>query len=182
MKEGKWVKSKLTGLELKDKTLGIVGLGLVGSIVARIASAIGMSILFFDPYVSGVHAKNLGVKRVDINTLLKNSDIITLYVSLTSYTRHMIGRRELDIMKKSAILINTSRGAVIDEKALTEALMSGKISGAGLDVYSSEPPKDLSLIKLQNVVCTPHIGSETYETKKRTSSLLSKKIIEAFNK
>jgi len=94
----------------------------------------------------------------------------------------MIGRRELDIMKKSAILINTSRGAVIDEKALTEALMSGKISGAGLDVYSSEPPKDLSLIKLQNVVCTPHIGSETYETKKRISSLLSKKIIGAFNK
>jgi len=182
MKEGKWVKSKLTGFELKDKKLGIVGLGRVGSIVAQIASAIGMSILFFDPYVSDVYAKTLGVKRVDLNTLLKSSDVVTLHVPLTSETYHMIGRSELDIMKKSAILINTSRGAVIDEKALTDALISGKISGAGLDVYSSEPPKDLSLINLQNVVCTPHIGSETFETKKRIATLLSKKIIKVLNK
>ena len=182
MKEGKWIKSRLTGFELKGKTLGIVGLGRVGSIVARIASAIGMSILFYDPYVSDVYVNTLGVQRVDLYTLLKNSDVVTLHVPLTSETHHMIGRSELDIMKKSAILINTSRGAVIDEEALIEALMSGKILGAGLDVYSSEPPKDLPLIKLQNVVCTPHIGSETFETKKRIATLLSKKIIEILNK
>jgi D-3-phosphoglycerate dehydrogenase len=140
MKEGKWIKSKLTGLELKDKTLGIIGFGRVGSIVARIASAIGMSILFFDPYVSDEHAEKLGGKRADLETLLRYSDVVTLHVPLTSETFHMIGRSELNIMKKSAILINTSRGAVINERALVESLRSEEISGAGLDVYSNEPP------------------------------------------
>lgn len=178
MKEGKWIKSKLTGHELKDKTLGIIGFGRVGSKVAQIASAIGMLIVFFDPYVSDEYAKKLDVNRVDLATLLKYSDVVTLHVPLTSETYHMIGRNELNIMKKSAILINTSRGAVIDERALVESLRSGDILGAGLDVYSNEPPKDLELINLPNVICTPHIGSETLETKKRIATLLAEKVIE----
>ena len=178
MKEGKWIKSKLTGHELKDKTLGIIGFGRVGSKVAQIASAIGMLIVFFDPYVSDEYAKKLDVNRVDLATLLKYSDVVTLHVPLTSETYHMIGRNELTTMKKSAILINTSRGAVIDERALVESLKSGDILGAGLDVYSNEPPKDLELINLPNVICTPHIGSETLETKKRIATLLAEKVIE----
>ncbi len=178
MKEGKWIKSKLTGYELKDKTLGIIGFGRVGSKVAQIASAIGMSIVFFDPYVSDEYSKKLDVNRVDLATLLKYSDVVTLHVPLTSETYHMIGRNELTTMKKSAILINTSRGAVIDERALVESLSSGDILGAGLDVYSNEPPKNLELINLPNVICTPHIGSETLETKKRIATLLAEKVIE----
>ena len=182
MREGRWIKSKLVGHELKDKTLGIIGLGRVGSIVARIASAIGMSIVFFDPYVIDEYSEKLGVNRVSLETLLKDSDVVTLHVPLTSETFHMIGRSELNIMKKSAILINTSRGAVIDESALIEALKSGKIMGAGLDVYSNEPPTDLELINLPNVVCTPHIGSETLETKERIATLLAEKVIEILTK
>lgn len=178
MKEGKWIKSKLTGHELKDKTLGIIGFGRVGSKVAQIASAIGMSIVFFDPYVSDEYAKKLDVNRVDLATLLKYSDVVTLHVPLTSETYHMIGRNELTTMKKSAILINTSRGAVIDERALVDSLRSGDILGAGLDAYSNEPPKDLELINLPNVICTPHIGSETMETKKRIATLLAGKVID----
>jgi len=178
MKEGKWIKSKLTGHELKDKTLGIIGFGRVGSKVARMASAIGMSILFFDPYVSDEYSENLVAKRVNLETLLKCSDVVTLHVPLTSETYHMIGRSELNTMKKSAILINTSRGAVIDQIALVESLRSGEISGAGLDVYSNEPPKDLELINLPNVICTPHIGSETLETKERIATLLAEKVME----
>jgi D-3-phosphoglycerate dehydrogenase len=177
MKEGKWIKTKLTGHELKDKTLGIIGLGRVGSMVARIASAIGMSILFFDPYVSDEYAEKLDIKSVSLETLLKYSDVVTLHVPLTSETYHMIGRSELNMMKKSTILINTSRGAVVDESVLVQSLRSGKISGAGLDVYSNEPPNDLELINLPNVVCTPHIGSETLETKERIAALLAEKVI-----
>jgi D-3-phosphoglycerate dehydrogenase len=182
MKEGIWIKSKLTGYELKDKTLGIIGLGRVGSIVARIASAIGMSILFFDPYVSVEYAEKLGFNSVSLETLLNYADVVTLHVPLTSETYHMISRSELNVMKKSAILINTSRGAVIDESALVEALRSGEISGAGLDVYSNEPPKDMELINLPNVICTPHIGSETLETKKRIATLLAEKVIKILYK
>lgn len=162
--------------------MGIIGLGRVGSIIARIVSEIGMSILFFDPYVSDDFAEKLGANRVDLETLLKYSDVVTLHVPLTSEIYHMIGRSELDIMKKSAILINTSRGAVIDERALIEALRSGEISGTGLDVYSNEPPKDLELINLPNVICTPHIGSETLEAKKRIATLLAEKVIKILYK
>jgi D-3-phosphoglycerate dehydrogenase len=182
MKDGKWIKSRLTGLELKEKILGIIGLGRVGSLVAQIASAMGMSILSFDPYVSNEYAKKLGVNLVDLETLLKHSDVVTIHVPLTSETYHMIGWNELKIMKTSSILINTSRGAIIDERALTEALRSGTISGAGLDVYSSEPPEDTSLISFPNVVCTPHIGSETSETKKRIATLLAEKVIKVLYK
>jgi len=182
MREGKWIKSKLTGHELKDKRLGIIGLGRVGSIVAQIASAIGMSIVFFDPYVIDEYAEKLGVNRVNLETLLKDSDVVTLHVPLTSETYHMIGKIELNIMKKSAIIINTSRGAVIDESALIEALKSGKILGAGLDVYSNEPPTDLELFNLPNVTCTPHIGSETLETKERVVTLLAEKVIKILYK
>ncbi len=137
-----------------------------------------MSIVFFDPYVSDEYSKKLDVNKVDLATLLKYSDVVTLPVPLTSETYHMIGRNELTTMKKSAILINTSHGAVIDERALVESLRSGDILGAGLDVYSNEPPKDLELINLPNVICTPHIGSETLETKKRIATLLAEKVIE----
>jgi phosphoglycerate dehydrogenase-like enzyme len=141
-----------------------------------------MSILFFDPYVSDEYAEELGVKRTTFETLLKYSDVVTLHVPLTSETYHMISKTELRTMRKSTIIINTSRGAVIDERALVHALRAGEVSGAGLDVYSTEPPKDEKLINLPNVICTPHIGSETYETKERITTLLAEKIIKILYK
>jgi D-3-phosphoglycerate dehydrogenase len=178
MKEGKWIKKELVGSELKGKTLGTIGLGNIGERVARLTHMFGMKILITKrtpPDTSLL--KELEARFVSLSELLELSDMVTIHIPYTSQTHHMIGEKELQKMKKSAYLINTSRGAIVDEKALLNALQTGKIGGAALDVYEAEPPADWSLMRLPNVVCTPHIGAQTEEGQKTASLILADKII-----
>jgi len=181
MKEGKWIKKDLMGWELKGKTLGTVGLGNIGERVARIAKAFGMMILITKrtppsaELLRELEAEYIPLK--DFSSFLQRSDVVTLHVPLTPETHHMIGAKELQLMKDGAFLINTSRGAIVDEKALLEVLRSGKLGGAALDVYETEPPEDLALIRLPNVVCTTHIGAQTEEAQRTAAILIAEKII-----
>jgi len=181
MKEGRWMKKELMGWELRGKTLGTVGLGNIGLRVARIAKALGMKILITKRTPPPPEVlEELDAEFVPLETLLRRSDVVTLHVPLTPQTYHMIGERELQIMKDGAYLINTSRGAVVDENALIKALRSGKLGGAAIDVYEVEPPKDLTLVRMPNVICTPHIGAQTVEAQREASVLIAEKIIQHF--
>jgi D-3-phosphoglycerate dehydrogenase len=145
------------GIELQDKTLGVIGFGRIGREVARRMMAFGMTVLVYGPHVTEEDAKKEGCKKVDLQTLLRESDVITIHSPLTKETRGLIGAAEFDMVKDSAILVNTARGAVVDEKALINALSRGRIKSAGLDVYEHEPiEKDNPLLALENVVLTPH--------------------------
>jgi phosphoglycerate dehydrogenase-like enzyme len=160
------------GRELAGKTLGIIGTGAIGYRVAEIARAFRMQILGCDKYPNLKRAEEIGLKYVDLYMLLKKSDFITLHVTLTSETQGLIGKKEIDAMKNGAVIINTSQGKVIDEKALIDALRSGKISFAGLDVFAEEPPaKDNPLLKLDNTVLSPHIGFNTVEAARRCTDI-----------
>lgn len=160
------------GSELAGKTLGIIGTGAIGCRVAEIAKVFKMQILAFDKYPNLKKAEEIGMKYVDLYTLLKESDFITLHVTLTSETEGLIGKKEIEAMKKGAVIINTSQGKVIDEKALIDALKSGKLSYAGLDVFEEEPPaKDDPLFKLDNTILSPHIGFHTVEAAKRCTDI-----------
>lgn len=162
LRDGGWARYHVERqVEIRGSTLGIIGLGAIGSRVAQIGkSAFNMRILACDPYIIPDRAEQFGGRLVDMETLLKESDVVTTHTPLNEETRHLIGERELSLMKPTAIFINTSRGPVVDEKALIKALKQGKISGAGLDVFEIEPlEKDSPLRSLDNVVMTPHIGS-----------------------
>lgn len=177
MKSGRWLKGEV-GVELRGKVMGIVGLGSVGSEVARLAKAFGMRVVAYDPYVSSDHAKQLGVELLSLDEVLSLADFLSIHVPLTPETKRMIGREEIKKMKDGAFIINTSRGEVVDEEALYEALKAGKLAGAGLDVYSKEPPPpDHPLIKLDNVVCTPHVGASTVEAQLRIAMAMAEDLI-----
>ena len=178
MKEGRWAKKEFRGWQLNGKTFGVIGLGHIGEKVARLAKAFGMKILITKRTPPPPEIlKELEAEFVPLDELLRRSDIVSLHVPLTPQTHHMIGEREIQLMKDGAFIINTSRGAVIDEKALFKALKSGKLGGAALDVYEVEPPEDYSLMKLPNVVCTPHIGAQTVEAQRAAATLLAQKIV-----
>ncbi|MBN1871122.1 MAG: phosphoglycerate dehydrogenase [Candidatus Omnitrophica bacterium] len=163
MKEGKWDRKTFMGTELYGKTLGIVGLGRIGAEVAKRALSFKMKILGFDPYLSEEKAKKMDIELVDFNTLIKNSDYITVHTPLTSETKHIISKEEIKQMKKGVKIINCARGGIIDEEALNEGLESGNVGGAALDVYEKEPPTDSPLVKRPNVITTPHLGASTEE-------------------
>jgi len=178
MKKGQWAKKQLKGWQLEGKTLGILGLGNIGKQVAKIAKAFGMKILITtrsppDPKL----LTELAGESVPLMELLTRSDIVTIHAPLTRQTRHMIGKEELHLMKKGSYLINTARGPIVDEDALRDALLSGKLSGAALDVYTMEPPKDLNWVTQRNVICTPHIGGQTEESQRRATTIIADKII-----
>lgn len=178
MKEGQWAKKQLMGWQLEGKTLGMLGLGYIGKRVAKIAKALGMKILITkrtppDPEL----LSELAGEYVPLGELLMRSDVVTIHVPLTRQTRHIIGREEINLMKDGAYVINTARGPVVDEKALVDALRSGKLAGAALDVYAVEPPKDSDLVTLRNVVCTPHIGGQTEESQRCAATIIADKII-----
>jgi D-3-phosphoglycerate dehydrogenase len=181
MKERKWIKKNLIGWELRGKTLGTIGLGHIGEKVARLAKAFGMKILITKrtPPAPAL-LKELEAEFVPLQELLKRSDIVTIHVPYTPQTYHMIGEKEFQLMKDGAFLINTSRGAIVDERALSKALKLGKLGGAALDVYEAEPPNDWTLMRLPKVVCTPHIGAQTREAQKAASELIAEKIINVF--
>jgi D-3-phosphoglycerate dehydrogenase len=156
------------GTELEGKTLGLVGLGRIGRAVARRAEAFNMNLVAFDPYVQEKQLKGIKIKLADLSTLLERSDFVSLHAALTLETRGLIGEKQLRMMKSTANIINTSRGALIDENALVRALKEGWIAGAGLDVYEREPPDiDNPIFELENAVLTPHIAWYTEEAMRR---------------
>ncbi|MEI6863340.1 MAG: phosphoglycerate dehydrogenase, partial [Candidatus Omnitrophota bacterium] len=163
MKKGEWERKKFMGVELYGKTLGIVGLGRIGTEVAKRAIAFGMTVIAYDPYLSAEKAKDLGIENVDLKTLFQKSDYITVHTPLTDETKHMISAKEFAVMKKGVRMINCARGGIIDEEALVKAIEEGKVAGAAFDVYENEPPKGSKLIGLDKVVLTPHLGASTEE-------------------
>jgi D-3-phosphoglycerate dehydrogenase len=163
MREGKWDRKKFMGTELYNKTLGIVGLGRIGAEVAKRAASFKMKVLCHDPYLSEEKARKMDIELANFKTVLKQSDYITVHTPLTSETKHFISKGEFKIMKNGVRVINCARGGIVDEKALDEALESGKVAGAALDVYEKEPPTDSPLLKRQNVIATPHLGASTEE-------------------
>lgn len=179
MKAGRWEKGQLMGSELRGKTLGIVGTGRIGRVVGYKAKAFSMNLLAYDTIQSLEFAEQTGAKYVDQDTLFRGSDFVTLHLPLVPETKHMVGKRKLELMKPTAVLINTSRGGVVDEGALAEALRRGKIAGACLDVYEREPLRDSPLLKLPNVVLTPHLGASTREAQRDAAIIIAKKIKEA---
>ena len=181
MKDGKWSKKELEGTLLNGKTLGLIGLGHIGAKVAQVAKAFGMKILVFKRTPPSRETLDLlGAEFVSLGELLRRSDVVSIHVPLTDQTVGMIREKELNAMKEGTVLVNTSRGGIVDEDALLKALKSGRLGGAGLDVYCTEPCGNLELVGLPNVVCTPHIGAQTGEAQKAASVLLSEKLVQFF--
>jgi D-3-phosphoglycerate dehydrogenase len=180
VKEGKWEKSRFMGIELAGKTLGIIGMGRIGSQVAKRCQAFDMDVLVNDPYITEEVASKIGARVVDKETLLKNSDVITIHVPLTPETKHSISRKEFDIMKENAFIINCARGGIIKEDDLYESLKSGKIGGAGLDVFENEPPEGSPLLELDNLVATPHIGASTKEAQSGAAIIVANEVKKVF--
>ncbi|MDH4212947.1 MAG: NAD(P)-binding domain-containing protein [Candidatus Thorarchaeota archaeon] len=171
--------TKLQGFELNGRVVGIVGLGSIGFEVAKRLISFGVSILVYDPYVLQERVEAVDAKVVDLDTLLRESDIVTIHCTPTEETRRLIGAREFSLMKKTAIFINTARASITDENALLEALNEGTIAGAGLDVFSMEPvDSDNIFLELENVTVMPHMGSNTLETIERQSRIITDAIIE----
>ncbi len=160
LKDGKWDRKKFIGMELFGKQLGIVGYGKAGRLLSKVMKSFGMSIAFYDPYVKEWDGPE---KKVELDELLSTSDVISIHVIKTEETENLISKEKLDLLKESAILINTSRGGVVDEDYLIELLRSNKLFGAGLDVYSEEPPKNIDNFADTNLIATPHIGASTNE-------------------
>ena len=175
LRRGIWSEyHEMSGPELFEKTIGIIGFGHIGRLVASIARGFGMKILVYDPYVEKSTISALGYKLVELDTLLKESDIITIHARLTRETEKMIGEREFSLMKKTAYIINTSRGRIIDQRALYKALKNRQIAGAALDVFEIEPlPPDDPLLSLENIVLTPHIAGSSTEVADRAAKMIS---------
>lgn len=164
VKEGKWERKKFLGTELRGKTLGVIGLGRIGYEVAKRAVGLEMNVIGYDPYISKDRAEDIGVKLAKMDEVIKKADIITVHVPKTKETTHLLSNEEFNSMKDGVMVLNCARGGIIDEEALYQALKSGKVKGAALDVYEQEPPDpDNSLLKLDNVVTTPHLGASTKE-------------------
>ncbi|WP_017873593.1 NAD(P)-dependent oxidoreductase [Candidatus Caldatribacterium saccharofermentans] len=177
LKEGKWAKGQYTGKTIEGKTWGVVGFGSIGRRVAEIVKAMRAEVLAYDPYVPEEEFTRRGVKRAfRLEELLERSDIVSLHVVLNSETTGLFSEEMLRKMKKGAYLINTSRGKVIDQKALLQVLREGHLAGVALDVYETEPPQDLELLTHENVICTPHIGGSTEEAFLNATEVLVNKL------
>jgi len=172
-----WDPMLMLGQEITGKTLGIIGAGRIGTCFALKSKGFNMKILYVDSKTNEILENELGAKKVELNALLKKSDFISLHVPLLSSTHHLIGEQELRMMKKTAVLINTSRGPVIDEKALVKALKDGWIFGAGLDVYENEPHVEKELLKLSNVVLQPHSASATVESRTKMAIMAAENML-----
>ena len=176
LKNGEWKRSKYTGIELYEKTVGIVGLGHIGVLVAQRLSAFGMNVVAYDPYVQAGRAAQMGVRLVDLDTLLAESDFMSVHLPKTPETVGLIGTDELEKAKSSLVLVNAARGGIVDEDALYAALKEGRIAAAGLDVFASEPCTDSPLFELENVVATPHLGASTDEAQEKAGIAVAKSV------
>jgi len=174
LREGKWLKEEFMGTEVAGKTLGIIGCGSIGREVKKLALAMGMNVLTVDICVSE--------EFIPLDAMLPQADFLSIHVPLNQHTRNLLSTREFDKMKKGVLLVNTSRGGVVDEEALYQAVVQGKVKGAALDVFAQEPPKNNKLLTLSNVIATPHVGAQTFEAQTRTSVQIAKKVIDALEK
>jgi D-3-phosphoglycerate dehydrogenase len=174
LREGKWEKEKLMGTEVNGKTLGVIGCGYIGKTVERLAIALGMHVLPVEECVYD--------RFIPLAEMLPRADFITIHVPLTPHTRHMISTKEFSLMKEGVMLIDCSRGGVVDQEALYQALLSGKVKGAAIDVFEEEPPKNSKLLALNNVIATPHMGAQTYEAQLKASIQIATTVIEALEK
>ncbi len=179
IRNGNWLKKELMGTELKGKYLGIVGLGNIGKRLGRLAKALNMNIIGYDVIpIDEEFSKEVGLMKTDLDTLLQSSDYVSLHVPLLDSTYHLINAEKLSSMKKTACIINTSRGGVVDEEALYDVLKNGNLGGAALDVFEKEPATDNKLVSLPNVVMTPHIGAQTKEAQSLAANVIAEKIIQ----
>jgi len=176
-----WAPMLMLGQDITKKTLGIIGSGRIGTAMALKSKGFDMNVLYVNPEHNSVLESEINAKKTDLSTLLMKSDIVTLHVPLTDETHHLIGEKELDLMKETAVLINTSRGPVIDENALLNALENKQIFGAGLDVYEHEPKIPKKLKQLDNVVILPHIGSATKETRSKMAEMAAENMLQGLN-
>src|SRR5574341_73464 len=177
VKGGKWEKKKFQGRELFGKTLGVVGIGNIGSVVVDRCLAMKMKVVAYDPFISPEAAAKLGVELVGLDDLWARADVISLHVPLTEQTRNLVRAQTIAAMKPGALLVNCARGGLVDEKALAEALASGRLGGAALDVFEKEPPPpDHPLLKLDNFVCTPHLGASTEEAQAAVAVAVAQQI------
>lgn len=181
MKEGRWEKKKFMGVELYQKTIGIIGIGNIGSQVARRCLGLGMNVLAYDPFLSDEKARELGVKKVELPELFRSSDFITIHTPFTLETKNLINKETIAMMKDGVRIINCARGGIVNEKDLLDALESGKVAGAGLDVFELEPtPSDHPLVKHPKVVCTPHLGAATIEAQENVAIAIAEQIVDYF--
>ncbi|MGH3472284.1 MAG: phosphoglycerate dehydrogenase [Nocardioidaceae bacterium] len=176
MHDGEWLRSRYTGVELYEKTLGIVGLGRIGVLVAQRLSAFGMRIIAFDPYVQAGRAAQLGVRLVPLDELVQQADFISVHLPKTPETIGLLGEELLAQCKPSAIIVNAARGGIVDEHALYVAMKEGRVAGAGLDVYTTEPCTDSPLFEFDNVVTTPHLGASTDEAQEKAGVAVAKSV------
>ena len=176
LKSGLWQRSKFTGVELYEKTIGIVGLGRIGTLVAQRLAGFGAALIGYDPYVTANRAEQIGVELVGLEDLMKRSDFITIHIPKTPETTGLIGSKEFALAKENLRIVNASRGGIIDEEALYKALKTKQIAGAGLDVFVNEPPKDSPLLELENIIVTPHLGASTDEAQEKAGISVAKSV------
>ena len=174
LREGKWAKDELMGVEVNGKTLGIIGCGYIGKTVERLAIALGMKVLVVEECAHD--------RFVPLDEMLPQADFITIHVPLTPHTKHMLSTKEFNMMKDGVMIVDCSRGGVVDQEALHQALVSGKVKAVAVDVFEEEPPKNSILLTLKNVIATPHIGAQTQEAQLKASMQIAKKVIGTLEK
>lgn len=183
LEEGKWDRKPFEGTELRGKTLGVLGLGRIGTQVARIGQGFGMTVIGFDAYVHAAHAQAMGVELLSLKEVLHRADVVTLHLTLTDETRGLLNEQRLAQCKRGAVLVNTARGALVDERALVAALVSGHLGGAALDVFDPEPlPMDSPLRRAPNCLLTPHLGASTREAQQRVAVEIAEAVRDALVK
>ena len=176
LKAGEWKRSKFTGVEFYEKTIGIVGLGRIGTLVAQRLAGFGVNLIGYDPYVTPARAEQIGVTLATLDEVMAQSDFITIHIPKTPETTGLISTEQFKLAKPNLRIVNCSRGGIIDEAALYEALKSGQIAGAGLDVFVQEPPKESPLLTLPNIVVTPHLGASTDEAQEKAGISVAKSV------
>lgn len=181
LKNGKWARSKFGGVELQDKTVGIIGMGKIGLLVAKRLAGFDMNFVAYDPYVKQAPNGGPEIKMVELDELLMVSDFITIHIPKTAETVGLIGAEALNKVKPTVHIINAARGGVLDETALYEALVAGKVAGAGLDVYATEPCTDSPLFTLDQVVATPHLGASTEEAQEKAGVAVAQSVVAFFS-
>ena len=177
LKAGEWKRSKYTGVELTEKVVGVVGLGRIGVLVAQRLSAFGVRLLAYDPYVQPARAAQMGVRLVALDDLLRESDFISIHLPKTPETVGLIGERELSLVKPSVRIVNAARGGIVDEHALYVALKEGRVAGAGVDVFATEPTTDSPLFEFDSVVVTPHLGASTHEAQEKAGTAVARSVL-----
>lgn len=179
IRQGKWLKKELLGSELRGKYLGIVGMGNIGKRLARLARSLNMNIIGFDVApIDQEFSREVGMMKVDLDTLFQSSDFVSLHVPLLDSTKNLVNAERLAMMKPTARIINTSRGGIVDEAALYDAISAGKLAGAALDVFETEPATQNKLASLDKVVLTPHIGAQTIEAQGLAANVIAEKIVQ----